>query len=426
MMSAVFREKTGRLIQYIRGRPFFILLGGAGLAHLINFASAPLLTRLYTPDAFGLLSIFATTLAVAGAVAGGRYEQAIIGETSDKSANELVFVVGLLAMMLASLLPLLFTWIAPLLNSRTHISEVAMYLAPAVFAYSLGQAFTSWLIRRGGFSTTSGAKIIQSLFVFGTSLCFVGESQGLVVANMTGYLAACVVLGGGAYRNGWPGARATFQEIWTLLRRQAKFPLMGALPALFDSLSMLLPVYWIAIYFSATDTGYFGLTRQVLAAPVGMISLVISQLLMKRLADANAGQASMVPALRRVLYLVSAPVLAFGVLISAVGPELFDLLFGDAWRPAGSIARWMVWAYIAPMLVSPLSIVLIVLRKIGSNGAWQTAHCAGLCLIVAFGQFGSIGQFVQILVVYELVSYAAYAVVIAYAVYGYEKNRDAK
>lgn len=424
--SRSFKKKATHFVKYIERRPFFILLGGAGFAHLINFVSAPLLTRLYMPEAFGLLSLFATSLAVAGAVAGGRYDQAITGETSDKFADDLVYVVGVLALFFASLLPFIFIGIASFLDSRTHLADTAKYLAPAVFAYSLAQALANWLIRKGQFSTTSISKVFQALTVFGASIILANLTHGLVIASMIGYIASCLTLGAGAYRYGWSRALVNLQDLRVVLRRHIRFPLMGVLPALFDSFAMLLPVYWIAIYFSTIEAGYFGLTRQVLAAPAGMISLVLSQILMKRLADAKATQESMLPAIRQAFIFLTGPALLLGLSISLAGPEIFHFLFGEEWRPAGSIARWMVWVYIAPMLVSPLSIVLIVLRKIGVNSIWQTAHCAAVFLMILFGIYRDIEQFVQVLVVVELLSYVAYAALIARVAYAYEKERYAE
>lgn len=413
------------MIRYVRTRPFFILLGGAGFAHLINFASAPLLTRLYTPEAFGLLSLFATALAVAGSIAGGRYEQAIPGEMSDKYAGELVMVVGMLAVVLASLVPLGLSSIAPLFDSPAHLAEIGRYLGPAVFAYALSQALINWLIRKGGFSTTSATKVLQALAVFAGSVCFAGTDQGLIIANMVGHFAVCLALILGARHQGWTVVSMKLRDLWLLLRMHVRFPMLGVLPALLDSLSMLLPVYWIAMFFSTTDTGHFGLTRQVLAAPVGLISVVVTQLLMKRLAEAKESRASMYPALRRVILLVSGPAMVFAVVVSVAGPELFAVVFGETWQSAGELARWMVWAYVAPMLISPLSVVLIVLRRVGTNGAWQTLHFVGLSMLLSFVGFRDMTHFVQVLALFEVVAYVTYAVLIASVASEWERKRHA-
>lgn len=425
MNTVAPRGSILRPIRNLLNRPFFVLLGGAGFAQLISFASSPLLSRLYPPEAFGLLSLFGTSLAVIGAVAGGRYEQAIIGETNDELADRLVVLVALFSSVLAIFLPFILPTVLRVIGAPNQLLGMITYLSPAVFGCAVGQALMSWLIRRGAFPITSATKIVQALVVLSVALCLIGTTKGLVIASMTGYLVTCLSLGFGAWRLKWLRSPVTFQDLWVLIRRHIRFPIIGVLPALFDSLSMLLPVYWVAINFSAADTGQFGLSRQVLAAPLGMVSLVVSQLLMKRLADANSTCSSMVPALRSVLLMTAGPIFAGGIVVSSIAPDLFAWVFGKTWSQAGLISRWMVWAYIVPMLVSPLSSVLIVLRRVAANGLWQMLHCGGLILIVSFGNFANLDIFVRVLVIFELFSYASYAVLIAYATNEYEKSRHA-
>lgn len=424
MNSVVSRRNISHRIRAIVSRPFFVLLGGAGFAQLITFLGAPFLTRLYSPEAFGMLALFGTSLSVAGAVAGGRYEQAIIGETVDESADGLVLLVATFALCFSALLPIALPTMLSVFNVPATIKNLTIYLIPATFSYAVTQAFTSWLIRKGCFPITSFGKVLQAVTVLGASLLLVGSGMGLVVASTAGYIVAAVVLAYGAWRTGWMRESVKVANQIQLVRRYIKFPLIGTLPALSDTLSMLLPVYCVAIYFSASDTGQFGLSRQVFAAPLGMVSLVVTQLLMKRLADAKAANTSMLPILRQILLLLCWPVLGLGIAISLIGPELFVWVFGDMWRHAGILSSWMVWAYVAPMIVSPLSSVLIVLRRVGSNGAWQLMHCAGVLLIVSFGNFANIGHFVKVLVIFELFSYGVYALLIAHATYGYEKHKN--
>ncbi|RJG04670.1 hypothetical protein D3870_00320 [Noviherbaspirillum cavernae] len=367
--------------------------------------------------------MFGTSLAVLGSIAGWRYEQAVIGEAVDKFADDLVVLAGLLALSLALLLPFIRPVILPWLHAPSYISEAVTWLAPALVAYVMGQALTNWLVRKGGFRITSASKIIQASTVLAVSLCATGSIQGLTVASMGGYAAACVVLLIGAHRMGWLRDTVRPKDLLHVIRRHVKFPLAGALPALFDSLSMLLPVYWVAIYFSANDTGQFGLSRQVLAAPLGMISVVVSQLLMKRFADAKFANASMLPYLKKTCLVMFGPILVLGLIVSFAASDIFAWLFGNGWRNAGAISQWMVWAYIAPMLVSPLSGIMLVLRRVGSNGAWQILHCAGLLSIMSLMTFSSIEQFIRMLVFFEIFSYAIYAALIAYALHDYEKAR---
>ena len=65
-----------------------VLVGGTAGAQLISVLAAPLLTRLYSPEAFGILAAFSAILALCLVAAAGRYELAIpIPEKEDDAAN---------------------------------------------------------------------------------------------------------------------------------------------------------------------------------------------------------------------------------------------------------------------------------------------------------------------------------------------------
>jgi len=58
-------------------RSVSVLVGGTAGAQILLVLAAPLLTRLYTPEDFGLLAVYASLLALIGVISSLRYELAI-------------------------------------------------------------------------------------------------------------------------------------------------------------------------------------------------------------------------------------------------------------------------------------------------------------------------------------------------------------
>jgi len=54
------------------------LITGSSIAQLVSFAVSPLLTRLYAPEDFGVFQIFSSISGIAGVIATGRLEMAIM------------------------------------------------------------------------------------------------------------------------------------------------------------------------------------------------------------------------------------------------------------------------------------------------------------------------------------------------------------
>jgi O-antigen/teichoic acid export membrane protein len=72
-----------------------ILVSGTVIAQAISILVTPILTRLYTPEEFGLFAIFVAISSVLGSIANGRFELALLLPKVDKNAFE-VFKLGLI------------------------------------------------------------------------------------------------------------------------------------------------------------------------------------------------------------------------------------------------------------------------------------------------------------------------------------------
>ena len=79
-------------------RGAIVLSSGSAGAQLLLVLAAPILTRLYTPEDFGLLAIYTSLLALAGVISSLRYELAIpLPKEDEEAANTAVLCLGLIA-----------------------------------------------------------------------------------------------------------------------------------------------------------------------------------------------------------------------------------------------------------------------------------------------------------------------------------------
>ena len=74
-----------------------LLVGGTAGAQMLTVLAAPLLTRLYSSEDFGLLSVYTSLLALIGVISSLRYELAIPlleddGEAAKVAVLSLIFV----------------------------------------------------------------------------------------------------------------------------------------------------------------------------------------------------------------------------------------------------------------------------------------------------------------------------------------------
>ena len=70
-----------------------LVASGTAGAQVINLLASPIITRMYGPDAFGLLGTFIAFLGVLTPIAALSYPLAIVLPSSDREAKDLLVLV---------------------------------------------------------------------------------------------------------------------------------------------------------------------------------------------------------------------------------------------------------------------------------------------------------------------------------------------
>ena len=91
-------------------RNILTLMTGTTIAQAIPIAISPILTRIYTPEDFGIFAIFLAITLIIGGIANGRYELAIMIPKKDEDAIN-IFALGFIITTSISLLLLVLVLI---------------------------------------------------------------------------------------------------------------------------------------------------------------------------------------------------------------------------------------------------------------------------------------------------------------------------
>ena len=75
------------------------LMTGSILSQAIPIAITPILTRIYTPEDFGLYAVYIAIITILGTMVSGRYELAIMLPKKDEDAIN-IFALGILITLL--------------------------------------------------------------------------------------------------------------------------------------------------------------------------------------------------------------------------------------------------------------------------------------------------------------------------------------
>ncbi|MGW8322435.1 MAG: lipopolysaccharide biosynthesis protein, partial [Thermodesulfobacteriota bacterium] len=356
-------------------RSVAMLASGTIAGQAISVLASPILTRLYSPAEFGVFQVFlALATSVDRAVCGG-YEAALVLPRSDRSAKKLLGVAIHFAVAFALLILVFFLLFggdvlevldAPELEGWALL--VPLQLALMGLFYSL-HVFS---LRRRRYDLMARARVAQalSLVVVSMGLGLAGAGfGGLIAGFMAGWFASIAFLA-------YPARDAlTFEDLrWdrrsrAVACRYREFLTFGAPGKLLSGAALVMPVFFLSHFFSATVVGYYSLVVRVAEAPLAILGQSVSQVHMRKVVDLIQRGEAVRPYLLRLAATLSAISIVLAILLMVVGPDLFAWVFGPPWREAGLYIR---------VLMPALAIRFVTLTLISTLSATENMHLAFL------------------------------------------------
>lgn len=340
------------------------LAGGTIGAQALMILSAPVLTRLYTPEDFGLLAVYTSLLSISVVVASVRYELAIpLPKTDTEAAN--IVVLSLTMVLLMTVLSVIIVMslgdkISVLLNTP-GLASYFWILPVGVFLAGVYKVFNYWAVRTKNFTLIAKTTVSQALVTLGIQL--MGYSLGgisLLLGQAGGRGAGSLKLGSTALKNkdfwswNWCG-------VWHAAKRYKQFPLYSTWSSLLNVTGNQMPPLLFALLFSPNVAGWYLLTQRVLAMPVKLVSDAVSKVFLSNASEAwrDGSIGELIGKIHSKLVFIIVPVLC---VFSSISPDLFLLIFGENWKISGEIARWLAPWLALVFILSPFMVLFEVLE----------------------------------------------------------------
>jgi O-antigen/teichoic acid export membrane protein len=164
------KAKVRQITQSKFVRNVAIVATGTAGAQAITMAFAPFITRLYGPEAFGLLGVFMALVLMTAPIAALTYPIAIVLPKEDSDAKGLAWLSFYIALGMSSFIAIiLFFWgdgFLTLIGSQSILPYV-MLLPLSMFFAAMLQIAEQWLIRKKHFKITAKVAVYKS-FIVGT------------------------------------------------------------------------------------------------------------------------------------------------------------------------------------------------------------------------------------------------------------------
>jgi len=352
------------------------MMAGNVTAQAIAFIAAPVITRLYSPDEFGLLTLVCSYYGILVVVSCLCYEQPIIIEPREDDAINIfvlcIIITTCLSFLIGVIIYLFAEEIVLIINFKFD-KNYLWFIPVAVFCSGLHKAVISWNSREKKFN------IISLCGIFGTvssasvkiifAACFFSSGVWLLSGNILGLLVPAIILFTIFLYKNFQNLRINIsrKQILKIAKVYYKFPTYHVATNLLNAASQNLPIALLAYYFSPVVLGFYGLANSIMRRPVNLISMSMSKVFLQKIAEAHAaGKDSQRHFLLATKGLVLVGIIPFCVLGFA-GNEIFSFTFGEKWLTAGFYAQllapWLFFGFINP----PATQVIIVKQKLRYN-----------------------------------------------------------
>ena len=359
-------------------RNVLTLMTGTTFAQAIPVAISPILTRIYTPQDFGVFALFLSVTSIFAAVANGRYELAIMLPEEDEDALN----IAALGLCIASSLSVALLVLVVLFNERfaslLGIADIApwLYVAPfTVFFLGLFNVLNYYSSRQKNYKDIARANVIRSLVQasvqVGLGLLKVGAG-GLISGQVLSSMAANLKL----LKNTLAGRDIRQSITDDRIKNNAKtyidFPRYSLWAVLANTLSLNMGNILISKFYLVVMLGQYSLVQRVMGMPAALLGNAVGQVFYQQASEEKRSKGTAIPVFRstlKKLILISVPVFSVAYFLVE---DVFAFVFGEPWREAGEFARILVPLFAIRFVVSPLSVMnqVNLNNKFGMYGNW--------------------------------------------------------
>jgi O-antigen/teichoic acid export membrane protein len=348
-----------------------ILASGTIAAKIIGFATYPIITRIYSPSDFGVLSVFTAAVAILLPFATFRYSVTIPLPKTDALAFNIIVLGSILIIAFSFMFSGVLLIFSESVFEFFNMSIIANYwwlLILGIFSAGFYEVLSYWATRKKSFGPIAKTRIWQ------TSISAVTQiGLGLLGYKPVGLLFGAVLNKGGGifsliryfYEDFNKNINyVTRNKIIFLIKYYKDLPLFRLPSQLILKVSLAMPVLYFAYQFGAESTGQLGLAKTIINIPVALLAGNVSKAYYAEISKLGVNSGNKIKSITKsiVIKLASISIIPTIILIF-FAPQLFELIFGSEWIIAGRYTSILSLYTILIFITMPLMSIFNVYNQ---------------------------------------------------------------
>lgn len=340
-------------------------LGGQVLILILT----PILTRLYSPEAYGALAVLLSVVSIASTVASLRLETAIPIATLNEVRTMLRITTAASITVAVVSLPVAVHVLPAAVTTAGKSMSIWLAYTILVTATVVFASFSGVAYRERHYGLVASRNFLQQIGTAGSQLAFASVSPtllGLVSGVVVGRSLGIMAMLRKAYRDVLRGTEAA--PLRRTLRQYWRYPCIFMPSALLNVAGSELPLLLVAYKYGTDAAGNLSQTIRFGSVPASLIGAAASSVIMSEIASrVRQGQLN-----NRGRYLQATQALLllaviWGGLMALVAPRLLPMILGPGWAEAGEFSRSLSLSIATGLVASPLSVVFVVYQRALAN-----------------------------------------------------------
>ena len=400
-------------------------LSGTIITQLIPILFSPILSRLFTPEAFGVYTLFIAISAILSALISFSLDSAIaVAETKDEAFHIFKLLCSIAIVISLCSIPIATFFSVPI--GRLIGIEKTNWVISLIPAYSMllviYQGFYYLYIRYGMIKYVASFRIENSVCVVASTLfcaLFYRGDGSMVISQVVGYTITLLI--------NLPRVHSCFKTfvskdlkrgdtkyIIGLVRKYKEFPTKYMPSMILNNITVQLPSIALTSLFGTNIGGYYAMTNKVLNVPVAAVGSAFGDVYKNEAFE----EKEITGTYNRVFHKSLKILLLLGIIpfliLMVSSPFLFRFIFGNKWYEAGVMSSYMTPMYLAKFIAVPLSFALIISKKHNQNFLLQLCLLIGSLMAFVVGGFIYRSWVVAILL-YVVVFTVVYIIMLLYS-----------
>ena len=381
-------------------RGILLFSSGTAMAQLITVVASLIIARLYTPTEFGVFALFAAISTVGAALAGWRYEVAVVIPETEKEARAVLFLACALGSLGA--LAVLVVLVVLALIFGDFIAQdmtllICILLPINAWLIHILVTLNHWTNRFRRYRVMAILAMTETFAInaIGIILGYIGfGAPGLIIGAVAGRLLTLIaMLFNGVKpqerRDILSTDRTAIRGVAARFRNHPRHLLPAQLLGVFGR---QMPVFTFSLCFGPTVVGLYSMAQRFVSLPTTTMAKAVGEIYRERVGHrVRKGEPFRDLFLKTliVLGLVGSIAMTF---IYAFAPQILDFALGPKWNEATDYVRILLVAAFFQFVFSPIDKGAIIVGATRFFFAWQFIRFFSGLIVLAIVYLSGIAQ----------------------------------